>query len=46
MLAALAEGFAAGEATVDPKPGACRHCDLAALCRVGELGAAAALEDP
>ena len=37
-LQALAEGFAAGDARVDPKRGlaTCRQCDLQPLCRVHE----------
>ncbi len=30
----LARGFAAGEATVDPRPGACQYCDQQPLCRI------------
>lgn len=33
-LERLARGFASGEATVDPKPGACEYCDLKPLCRI------------
>lgn len=33
----LAESFVAGEAAVDPLPGACQYCDLAPMCRVNEL---------
>jgi ATP-dependent helicase/nuclease subunit B len=38
QIAALGEGFAAGEARVDPKRGlaTCRYCDLHTLCRVYE----------
>jgi ATP-dependent helicase/nuclease subunit B len=32
----LARDFAAGIATVDPLPQACRYCELATLCRVHE----------
>jgi hypothetical protein len=32
VLGALAEDFAQGAAEVDPKPGACRYCDLRTLC--------------
>lgn len=35
-LTALAGDYAAGRAEVDPKSGACRHCHLGPLCRVGE----------
>lgn len=35
-LRVLAADFVAGAAEVDPLPRACRHCDLAALCRVHE----------
>jgi hypothetical protein len=45
-LEGLARRFAAGDARVDPKDaGACRHCPLPTLCRVGEA-AAPALSDP
>ena len=37
VLGDLAEAFAAGDAAVDPKPNACRYCDLSALCRIDEL---------
>ena len=37
VLGDLAEAFAAGDAAVDPKPNACRYCDLAALCRIDEV---------
>ncbi len=52
---ALAQAFVAGEAAVDPKQpfATCRHCDLAALCRVRGRGlvgddepAAGAAEEP
>ncbi len=32
----LAKAFAAGEATVDPKPGACEYCDQKPFCRIHE----------
>lgn len=35
-IAALGEGFAAGEARVDPLRGACDYCHLATLCRIHE----------
>ena len=44
-LARLARGFAAGEASVDPKRGACDYCDLQALCRIHEREAAPGGED-
>jgi probable DNA repair protein len=34
VLGNLAANFADGQAQVDPKPQACRHCDVRALCRV------------
>ena len=34
-LAGLAGQFASGYAPVDPKPQACRYCQLASLCRIG-----------
>lgn len=33
----LAAQFLAGRAVVDPARDACRHCHLAALCRIGEM---------
>jgi ATP-dependent helicase/nuclease subunit B len=36
VLERLAEDFRSGIAHVDPKPGACDHCGLRALCRVAE----------
>jgi len=40
-LSALANAFLRGEANVDPvsENGACRYCDLHALCRIGAVGA-------
>ena len=38
-LERLARGFVQGEATVDPKPGACEYCDLKPLCRIHERSA-------
>lgn len=40
VLGELAEAFAGGCAQVDPKPQACTHCDLGALCRINALRAA------
>jgi probable DNA repair protein len=37
VLEHLAEDFRAGKAEVDPKPGACDHCGLRALCRIREF---------
>ena len=34
----LARDFAAGQASLDPKPGACDYCHLGSLCRVGDAG--------
>ena len=48
-LQQLAGEFMAGEAAVNPQPGACDYCDLASLCRINELRAntdPAALEYP
>lgn len=39
VLERLAENFRAGNAAVDPKPGACDNCGLRALCRIRELRA-------
>jgi ATP-dependent helicase/nuclease subunit B len=36
LVERLALAFAAGEAAVDPKPGACDFCHVAAICRVGD----------
>jgi hypothetical protein len=33
----LAESFVAGEAMVDPLPGACQYCNVTPFCRVNEL---------
>ena len=35
-LERLARSFAAGEALVDPKPGACDYCDQKPFCRIHE----------
>jgi len=32
----LAVAFAAGQAAVDPRPGACDYCRVASVCRVGD----------
>jgi ATP-dependent helicase/nuclease subunit B len=37
VLETLAERFRAGDAQVDPKPGACDNCGLRTLCRIREL---------
>jgi probable DNA repair protein len=37
-VAALAQAFAAGDARVDPRSGACRYCELTSLCRRVERG--------
>jgi len=34
----LASEFLAGRAAVDPKPGACEFCHVAALCRISDRG--------
>jgi ATP-dependent helicase/nuclease subunit B len=36
LVERLAAAFAAGEAAVDPKPGACEYCHVAGICRVGD----------
>ncbi|HTW37599.1 MAG TPA: PD-(D/E)XK nuclease family protein [Steroidobacteraceae bacterium] len=36
LVERLAGAFAAGQATVDPKPGACEFCHAASVCRVGD----------
>lgn len=36
LVARLAVAFAAGQAAVDPKPGACDYCRVASICRVGD----------
>ncbi len=35
-LGRLARGFSDGEASVDPKPGACEYCDQKPFCRIHE----------
>jgi probable DNA repair protein len=37
ILERLANDFRAGIAIVEPKPGACEHCGLTALCRIREI---------
>lgn len=34
----LAAGFVSGHAAVDPKQGACEHCHVKSVCRVGDRG--------
>ncbi|MBV9620138.1 MAG: PD-(D/E)XK nuclease family protein [Gammaproteobacteria bacterium] len=41
-LAELIAAYLAGDARLDPLPGACRHCHVIDLCRVRESAAAAA----
>ncbi len=36
LIEGLAAAFAAGQATVDPKPRACDFCHVASVCRVGD----------
>jgi ATP-dependent helicase/nuclease subunit B len=36
LVERLAAAFAAGQALVDPKPGACDFCHVASVCRVGD----------
>jgi ATP-dependent helicase/nuclease subunit B len=36
LVERLAGAFAAGQAAVDPKPGACDYCHVASVCRVGD----------
>ena len=36
LVERLAGAFAAGQATVDPKPGACEFCPVASVCRIGD----------
>ena len=36
ILERLVKTFIAGDATVDPKPGACRNCHVINICRVAE----------
>ena len=40
----LARDFAAGVATVDPKPGACDYCPVSSVCRIGDAPARDAVE--
>jgi ATP-dependent helicase/nuclease subunit B len=44
-LKAIAAEFMAGDAVVDPKPGACTYCNLKPLCRIEERGQAREDED-
>ena len=37
VLSALANEFADGDARVDPKPNACRYCDMRTLCRIDAM---------
>ena len=46
LLERLAGAFGQGEAAVDPKPGACDYCHLAALCRIGDRPEAPAAPQP
>ena len=41
----LARSFGAGEASVDPKPGACDYCDQKPFCRIHERETALGVED-
>jgi ATP-dependent helicase/nuclease subunit B len=41
IVARLIGAFLAGEATVDPKPGACAHCHVIDICRIGERASGA-----
>lgn len=45
VLESLAAEFLAGYAAVAPQPGACDHCDLPPLCRIGELGGAPEMDE-
>ncbi|HTD10645.1 MAG TPA: PD-(D/E)XK nuclease family protein [Steroidobacteraceae bacterium] len=36
VLERLIHGFLGADATVDPKPGACRHCHVINICRIAE----------
>lgn len=36
LLERLIRGFLAGDASVDPKPGACRICHVINICRIAE----------
>lgn len=36
VLERLIRGFLAGDASVDPKPGACRNCHVINICRIAE----------
>ena len=35
LIEALIRAFLAGDARVDPAPGACEHCHSGAICRIG-----------
>ena len=43
-LERLIGAFLAGDAAVDPKPGACTYCHVTDICRIGERARAAAEE--
>jgi len=36
LLTGLIRGFLAGEAAVDPRPGACDYCHVIDICRISE----------
>ena len=41
-LERLIAGFLAGDASVDPLPGACSYCQVIDICRIGERVSATA----
>lgn len=44
-IEALVRDFLAGRAAVDPAPYACKHCDVASLCRIADRGGLNDAED-
>jgi ATP-dependent helicase/nuclease subunit B len=45
ILERLIGAFLAGDARVDPRPGACRHCHVTDICRIPEQGLALGTQD-
>jgi hypothetical protein len=45
VLERLIHGFLGADATVDPKPGACRNCHVINICRIAEREDAAEAEE-
>jgi RecB family exonuclease len=45
LVAQLIGAFLAGEAAVDPRPGACTYCHVIDICRISERGGGAPAEE-